>query len=46
MKEVGTDETTLQFFQEIYDDQGELVEIHQKFPVNTGHKKVERGEQS
>ena len=39
-KEVDANETTLRFWQEIYDDQGKLVETHEKFPVDTGHKKV------
>jgi len=28
------------FWQEIYDDTGRLVEIHEKFPVDKGHQKV------
>ena len=36
-KEVDANETTLRFWQEIYDDQGKLVETHEKFPVDTGH---------
>jgi hypothetical protein len=40
LKEVNADETTVRFWQEIYDDQGRLVETHQKFPVDTGHQKV------
>jgi hypothetical protein len=39
-KEVDSHETTVRFWQEIYDHEGKLVEIHQKFPVNTGHQKV------
>jgi hypothetical protein len=39
-KEVDAQETTLRFWQEIYDDQGRLVEIHEKFPVDKGHQKV------
>ena len=39
-KEVNADETTTRFWQEIYDDQGKLVEIHEKFPVDKGHQKV------
>jgi hypothetical protein len=39
-KEVTADETTLRFWQEIYDDSQRLVEIHEKFPVDQGHKKV------
>jgi hypothetical protein len=40
LKEVDADEVTLRFWQEIYDDQGQLVEVHQKFPVDTGHRKA------
>jgi hypothetical protein len=39
-KEVDANETTLRFWQEIYDDQGKLAETHEKFPVDKGHKKV------
>jgi hypothetical protein len=39
-KEVNPDETTVRFWQEIYDDTGKLVEIHEKFPLDKGHKKV------
>jgi hypothetical protein len=39
-KEVTADETTLRFWQEIYDDTLRLVEIHEKFPVDRGHEKV------
>lgn len=40
LKEVDDRETTLRFWQEIYDDQDKLVEIHQKYPVDTGHQKI------
>ncbi len=30
LKEVDAQETILRFWQEIYDDQGQLVEIHEK----------------
>ncbi len=40
LKEVSVDETTLRFWQEIYDDQGKVVEIHEKYPVDKGHQKV------
>ena len=43
VKEVDADEKTLKFYQEIYNEQGELEEIHQKYPVDTKHKKIERG---
>jgi hypothetical protein len=40
VKEVDADENTLRFWQEIYNERGELVEIHEKYPVDTGHWKV------
>ncbi len=40
LKEVDTNETTIRFWQEVYDDQGKLVEIHEKYPVDKGHQKV------
>lgn len=40
VKEVDASETTLRFWQEIYDDQGMLVEVHEKYPVDKGHEKV------
>jgi hypothetical protein len=40
LKEVDEQETTIRFWQEIYDDQGKLVEIHEKYPVDKGHQKV------
>jgi hypothetical protein len=40
VKEVDADENTLRFWQEIYNESGELVEIHEKYPVDTGHWKV------
>lgn len=40
LKEVSADETTVRFWQEIYDDQGKLVDRHEKFPVDKGHQKV------
>ena len=39
-KEVDASETTIRFWQEIYDEQGVLIEIHEKYPVDTGHRKV------
>jgi hypothetical protein len=41
LKEVDGRETTLRFWQEIYDNQGKLAEVHQKYPVDKGHQKVE-----
>jgi hypothetical protein len=40
LKEVDADETILRFWQEIYDETGGLIEIHEKFPVDKGHQKV------
>ncbi len=42
LKIVDQEEITLSFWQEIYDETGLLVEIHEKYPVNKGHKKIER----
>ncbi|TDA65487.1 MAG: hypothetical protein D9V47_13465 [Clostridia bacterium] len=40
VKEVDSKENTIRFFQEIYDEHGNLVEIHQKYPVDIGHQRV------
>ena len=40
LKEVDAGEATVRFWQEVYADQGKLVEIHEKFPVDKGHQKV------
>jgi len=40
LKAVDSQETTIRFWQEIYDDQGKLVEVHEKYPVDKGHRKV------
>lgn len=40
IKEVDGDETTLRFCQEIYDEQGRLVEVHEKYPVDKGHRRA------
>ena len=40
LKEVDAQETTRRFCQEIYDTEGKLVEIHEKYPVDRGHQKV------
>ena len=39
-KEVDSTVNTQRFWQEIYDENGKLVEIHEKFPVDKGHRKV------
>jgi hypothetical protein len=40
LKEVDSKEVTLAFWQEIYNDRNELVEVHHKYPVDAGHRKV------
>ena len=40
VKVVGADEATLSIVQEIYDADGRLIATHEKFPVDTGHKRV------
>jgi len=40
LKEVDAAENTVRFWQEIYDNTGKLVEIHEKFPVDKGHQKL------
>jgi hypothetical protein len=41
VKEVDGSETTVRFWQEIYDDHGILVEVHEKYPLDRGHQKVQ-----
>ena len=40
LKRVDSNEVTLKFWQEIYDESGILVEVHEKYPVDKGHKKI------
>lgn len=40
VKEVDPNEETVTFRQEIYDDKNRLVEVHQKYPEDTGHREV------
>jgi hypothetical protein len=40
IKEVDSAERTTRFGQEIYDQTGRLVTIHEKFPVDLGHKQL------
>lgn len=42
IKIVDAEEITLSFSQEIYDEKGILVEVHEKYPVDKGHIKVEK----
>ena len=43
VKEVDASEKTTRFYQEIYDEKNRLMEIHEKYPVNTGHRRIEKG---
>ena len=40
VKEVDASEVTVRFYQEIYDEKDQLVEVHDKDPVDLGHRKV------
>lgn len=40
LKEVDAAEHTLRFWQEIRDERGRLVEVHEKYPVDRGHRKA------
>ena len=42
VKEVDKKEKIVRFYQEIYDPNGQLVEVHQKYPEDTGHQLVEK----
>jgi len=39
LKEVNSEEVTIKFWQEVYDQNNILKEIHEKYPVDKGHKK-------
>jgi len=45
MKKVDVSEITICFWQEIYDNSGQLVEVHEKYPVDKGHERIKGGEQ-
>lgn len=40
VKIVDATEQTVAFSQEIYDNAGKLIEVHEKFPVDKGHRRV------
>lgn len=44
VKEVDVEENTVAFYQEIRDEAGEIVEVHEKYPVDKGHRRVRKGE--
>lgn len=41
VKEVDSEENTLRFFQEIRDNTGHVAEVHEKYPVDKGHRRPE-----
>ena len=43
VKVVDASDRTVKFYQEIFDEDGRLVEIHEKYPVDKGHIRVKRG---
>ena len=40
VKDVDAEETTVRFWQDIYDDAGVLVERHERFPEDHGHQRL------
>ena len=40
VKEVDAEESTVRFYQEVYDGNGALREVHHKYPVDLGHQQV------
>ena len=40
VKEVDAEEVTIRFAQETYDEIGSLVEVHEKYPVDLGHRRI------
>jgi hypothetical protein len=40
VKVVDANENTIRFVQEIRDEMGDLIEIHEKFPIDRGHRRL------
>ena len=40
IKDVDANENTVRFAQEIYDTSGRQIAVHEKFPVDSGHKQL------
>jgi len=40
VKEVDSSEQAVRFYQEIYDSEERLVEVHEKYPIDRGHRQV------
>lgn len=45
VKEVDAEESTVKFYQEVYESSGKLREVHHKYPVDLGHQQA-RGEET
>lgn len=41
IKIVDSEEITISIVQEVFDDNGRLIGVHQKYPVDTGHQGLE-----
>jgi hypothetical protein len=44
LKQVDKEESTIRFWQEIYNNLGILVEIHEKYPIDKGHIKLNKND--
>ncbi len=42
VKEVDMNEITIHFYQEIYNEFGELIQVHEKYPIDKGHRKISK----
>ena len=40
LKEVDSEELTVRFWQEVFDGDGHLREVHEKYPTDLGHQKI------
>ncbi len=40
LKEVGSEELTVRFWQEVFDSEGRLREVHEEYPTDLGHQKI------
>ena len=45
VKEVDDLDHTTRFYQQIFNADGQLVEVHEKYPVDKGHQSIDIGEQ-
>jgi hypothetical protein len=45
VKEVDAEGSTVRFYQEVFDGDGRLREVHEKYPTDFGHRQV-TGEES